>query len=65
MGMLDGTTLGRRNLWLTGAAAGLSLIPNKLNQLASLNLLEKMRNAATANRLTDERQWEKSQHHSA
>ena len=42
IGILDGTTLGRRNSWLTGAVAGFSFILNKLNLLASLNLLEKM-----------------------
>jgi hypothetical protein len=42
IGILDLTTLGRRNSWLTGAVARFYFILNKLNLLASLNLLEKM-----------------------
>ncbi len=34
--------LRRRNSWLTGAIAGLYFILNKLNLLASLNLLERI-----------------------
>ena len=36
----DLTALGRKNSWLTGAVAGFSFILNRLNLLASLNLLE-------------------------
>jgi hypothetical protein len=40
IGILDGTPLGRRNSWLTGAVAGFYFILNELNLLASPNLLE-------------------------
>jgi hypothetical protein len=40
--ILDGTTLGKRNSWLTGAIAGLYFILKRSHLLASLNLLEKM-----------------------
>jgi hypothetical protein len=40
IGILDGTALGNRNSWLIGAIAGFSFILNRLNLLASLNLLE-------------------------
>ena len=42
MGISDWTILGRRNSWWTGAVAGFSFILNKLNLLASLNLLERI-----------------------
>jgi REP element-mobilizing transposase RayT len=34
MGIPDGTTLGRRNSWLTGVVAGFSFMLNRLNRLA-------------------------------
>jgi hypothetical protein len=42
IGILDLTALERSYSWLTGAVAGFYFILNKLNLLASLNLLERM-----------------------